>query len=266
MKIFFAILVLHLAALTGVVLGMLAILFAFRKAFPPLITRYLFDVSGGPLGPITFTAMSTRSINIQVDKGPDIWIYHTFTIRRDNWQTACNIPVNAILNDCTDNYARQGRNHYRIGADFQHGGMVPRNFYANTLQHNRTHFLVAFLIIAILATEHLNVEAISETSISVIYGVIGGQMVARSAKAGRFFGGCDWYSCTVNGLRSGFIYEIWVRTCSGSGPTQCMLRAWPTQIVSYPKRRCFVKYSSLRACRTPLWLTYFYFSLLSAIN
>ncbi len=65
----------------------------------------------------------------------------------------------------------------------------------------------------------------------------GSQMVARSGKLGRFLGTCDAasHTCTVNGLSAGFMYEIWVRTCSGSGPINCMLRAMAAQMVTYPK-------------------------------
>ncbi len=65
-------------------------------------------------------------------------------------------------------------------------------------------------------------------------GVTGSQVVARNGKLGRFFGTCDTRSCTASGLSPGFIYDIWVRTCSGSGPTQCLLRAIPARMVTYP--------------------------------
>ncbi len=65
----------------------------------------------------------------------------------------------------------------------------------------------------------------------------GSQMVARSGKLGRFFGACDATknTCAVDGLSAGFMYDIWVRTCSGSGPINCVLRAIVAQMVTYPK-------------------------------
>ncbi len=81
-----------------------------------VIADFIVNISGCPTEPITFTALSRGSINIQIDKGPDLGLYQYFIIRRANWATACNIPIYATLNDCTDQHAAQGRNHYRIGA------------------------------------------------------------------------------------------------------------------------------------------------------
>ncbi len=33
------------------------------------------------------------------------------------------------------------------------------------------------------------------------------------------------------------MYEIWVRTCSGSEPARCILRAMPVKIPTFPKRK-----------------------------
>ncbi len=65
----------------------------------------------------------------------------------------------------------------------------------------------------------------------------GSQIVARNAKLGRFAGTCGEFShtCTVGGLSAGFIYEIWVRTCSKSEATHCMLRAMSAEMVTYPR-------------------------------
>ncbi len=71
-------------------------------------------------------------------------------------------------------------------------------------------------------------------------GVTGSQMVARNSKLGRFFGTCDTRSCTVSGLSPGFIYDLWVRTCSGSGPARCVLRAMPARMVTYPRGKLFL--------------------------
>ncbi len=94
-------------------------------------------------------------------------------------------------------------------------------------------------MITVLASQELYPERLTETSIFVSYtpeaGVAGSQMVARNSKLGRFFGTCDARTCTVSGLSSGFIYEIWVRTCSGSGTSHCILRAMSAQMVTYPR-------------------------------
>ncbi len=107
-----------------------------------LISLPQLQISGGPFGPITFTALSTKSINIQIDRGSDLGLFQLFTIRRDNWDTACNIPIYATLTDCTDRHARKGNNHYRIGARYDTGAWVPDNYYADTLQHDRMHCLI----------------------------------------------------------------------------------------------------------------------------
>ncbi len=96
-------------------------------------------------------------------------------------------------------------------------------------------------MIRFLASQELYPDRLTETSITVSYtaetGVTGSQMVARNGKLGRFFGTCDAgrSTCTVSGLSAGFTFEIWVRTCSGSRPARCVLRAMPTQMVTYPK-------------------------------
>ncbi len=96
-------------------------------------------------------------------------------------------------------------------------------------------------MICLLATQEVYVDRLTETSITVSYtaeaGVTGSQMVARSGKVGRFFGACDAArgTCIVTGLSPGYNFEIWVRTCSGSGPVRCILRALPTQMATYPK-------------------------------
>ncbi len=79
--------------------------------------------------------------------------------------------------------------------------------------------------------------------------VTGSQMVARSGKVSRFVGTCDAasHTCAVSGLSAGIMYDIRVRTCSGSGPTRCVLRAMPTQLVTYPRgMHCFDKIVFLR--------------------
>ncbi len=92
-----------------------------------------------------------------------------------------------------------------------------------------------------LASQELLPQRHTETAITVSYnpeaGVSGSRIVARNGKVGRFLGHCDAAlgTCTVSGLSAGFTYDIWVRTCSGSGPVRCILRAVPAQMVTYPR-------------------------------
>ncbi len=100
---------------------------------------------GGPIGPITFTSLSKRSINIQIDKGSELGKYTEFFVEREMWyEGVCKIPIHGILNDCTDGHARQGSNHYRIGADYATGTWSPDDYYVDTLQEDRTHFKFNF--------------------------------------------------------------------------------------------------------------------------
>ncbi len=95
---------------------------------------------------------------------------------------------------------------------------------------------------SVIATQELYPEVVTESSITVSYfpdpGVDGSQMVVRSSRLGRFVGECDPNSgsCSVSNLKAGFTYFVWVRTCSGSGPTHCILRALPTEISTFPTR------------------------------
>ncbi len=102
-------------------------------------------------------------------------------------------------------------------------------------------------MIIVLASQELHPERLTETSITVTYtpeaGVTSSQIVARNGKLGRFFGTCDTRACTVSGISSGFIFDIWVRTCSGSGPTRCVLRAKPAQMTTYPSGNISVYFS-----------------------
>ncbi len=89
---------------------------------------------------------------------------------------------------------------------------------------------------SVVATQELYPSVITESSMTVSYfpdpGVNGSQLVVRNTRLGRFLGTCDsaMESCSVTGLTTGYTYDVWVRTCSGSGPTRCMLRALPTQM------------------------------------
>ncbi len=107
--------------------------------FHYLILMPLFDILGGPIGPITFTAMSTSSINIQVDKGSEVGEYTTFNVVMK--QRICEIPINWVLTECTDSHASQGRNNYKIGATRVGGMLFPQDYYASTLQEDRMNFL-----------------------------------------------------------------------------------------------------------------------------
>ncbi len=99
-------------------------------------------ILGGPIGRITFTAVSTRSINIQIDNGSDLGLFQWFTIRRENWNDACNIPIYGTLTDCTDGHAQHGRNLYRIGARYSTGSWMSQEYYADTLPQERMPSLI----------------------------------------------------------------------------------------------------------------------------
>ncbi len=133
-----------LNTLTGVLSRMFYFTpWTFKSYFLPYarLSSILLILSGGPIGPVTFTALSTRSINIQIDKGSQLGRYQHFFVQRPSGPDICRIAVNRILNDCTDGHATQGNNHYRIGADYPTGVWSPDSYYANTLQQDRTHFL-----------------------------------------------------------------------------------------------------------------------------
>ncbi len=70
-------------------------------------------------------------------------MYQWFTVRRDNFDTACNIPIYATLTDCTDRHARQGNNHYRIGARYDSGAWASSHYYIDTLQQDRMFYLIS---------------------------------------------------------------------------------------------------------------------------
>ncbi len=90
-----------------------------------------------PVGPVTFTSMSRKSINIQIDKGNDLGSYQLFTIQRENGDTVCDVPIYGALTDCLDSHARQGKNHYRIGAKSKTATSVINSYYAKTLEQDR---------------------------------------------------------------------------------------------------------------------------------
>ncbi len=155
-------------------------------------------------------------------------------------------------------HAAQGRNHYRIGAWYNEGSWIPDNYYADTVQQDRAFFLRFNNTVSFLASQELLPGRQTETLISVSYtpeaGVTGSQMVARSGKVGRFLGRCDAaiHICAVTGLSAGIMYDIWVRTCSGSGPTRCVLRAMPTQLVTYPNGMYCFNETALQRCNPAL--------------
>ncbi len=95
-----------------------------------------------PFGPITFTGLSTKAINIQVEKWGHTGQYERFTVTRDNRHVVCSIAVHGALDDCTDWHAKRGRNLYNIGAKFHGGSFFPRDFYADTLQEDRTFTII----------------------------------------------------------------------------------------------------------------------------
>ncbi len=76
-----------------------------------------------------------------MQKGHPIGKYQRFTIQAENWATVCKIAIHGVLDDCTDRHARTGSNHYRIGAEYDGGSWIPDNYYADTLQEDRTQIL-----------------------------------------------------------------------------------------------------------------------------
>ncbi len=178
-----------------------------------------------------------------------------FTAQRPNCDMVCQFPMHAILNDCSDLHARPGTNEYRVGARFYSGLAGPLTFFVDTLPQDRTRVSVWKPIANIftdkwllysclfLATQELFIELQTETSIAVHFtllpGVSGSQLVARNWKLGRFLGTCDtqWGICRIGNLSSGYMYEIRVRTCSGSEPARCILRAMPVNIPTFPERK-----------------------------
>ncbi len=107
------------------------------------------DILGGPIGPITFTALSTRSINIQIEKGSQAGPYQNFLIQRENWDYICKIPVHGVLTDCTDSHARQGNNNYHIGANYPSVSWSPEDHYGETLQQDRKYYFKYSYLLAL---------------------------------------------------------------------------------------------------------------------
>ncbi len=204
-----------------------------------------------PIGKITFTALTRRSINIQIDNGTNMGPYETFLVQK-HVVDICEIPFRDPLNDCTDSTASFGQNRYEISAYYPHGSIAPTDFNGDTLMQNRKHlhlfpfsvfrYLLCFFF-GISATKKLYSKARGNTFISVVYtpspGEIVGQMVARSKKRGRFYGSCGTAkdTCTVMGLAPGVKYEIWVRDCLPfAGVTQCRILAHPLIEATKPAR------------------------------
>ncbi len=165
---------------------------------------------------------------------------------------ACKFRIRAVLNDCTHQHARPGKNEYRIGAEFSGGTAMSITYSVDTLPQDRTCCFISMVIISMfcslyisffLATQELVLDRSTETTITVFYtpppGVNGSQIIARNVKRGRFSGSCDTRGevCRLFGLPSGFLYDIWVRTCNGSEPSRCILRVLPAEIPTFPKRK-----------------------------
>ncbi len=94
-------------------------------------------VSGGPVGLITFTALSNTSINIQVDKGDNVGQFETFDIYKGPF-AMCHISIYGVLRECTDNQAKPGPNEYDIGATGPSSTSWPKDYTTYTLDQNRT--------------------------------------------------------------------------------------------------------------------------------
>ncbi len=96
-----------------------------------------------PVGPITFTAVSTKFVNIQVDKTGDSQNYNHFVVRRNVWDEICHIPIhNSVTDDCTDKDARPTGNHYEIYAANSGGSSWPKSYSPAPLSDERTHLII----------------------------------------------------------------------------------------------------------------------------
>ncbi len=94
------------------------------------------------MGPITFTAVSTKSVNIQVQKTRDSASYDHFVIRRDVFEEVCRIAIhNSALDDCTDQHALATGNHYEIYAANHGGSSWPKSYFPAPLPEERTYFI-----------------------------------------------------------------------------------------------------------------------------
>ncbi len=93
----------------------------------------------GPIGQVTFTALSNKLINIQVDNGTSMGPYTGFTVQRES-VSVCKITAANILNDCSDQSAKLGANDYQITADYTGGSSAPKSFTTKTLERERTLF------------------------------------------------------------------------------------------------------------------------------
>ncbi len=99
----------------------------------------------GPIGPVTFTGLSTSSINIQVDNGTKMADYMKFEITRAlGAEDVCEILLSDPLNDCTDTAAKPGDNEYFVHAERTGEVFALDKLKAATLAINRKSLKVSF--------------------------------------------------------------------------------------------------------------------------
>ncbi len=207
-----------------------------------------------PIGKVTFTALTRRSINIQIDNGTKMGPYEKFLVQK-HVVDVCEIPFRDPLNDCTDAAASFGQNWYELGAYYTYGLLAPLIYMGDTLIENRKRFIPInahfpftmddiFFACTLSATKKLTSKNRGQTYLSIVYipspGEKVAQMVVRSEKRGRFYGNCGTAkdTCTATGLVPGVKYEIWVRSClTFLNVTQCRLLAHPLRVATRPARK-----------------------------
>ncbi len=107
----------------------------------------------------------------------------------------------------------------------------------------RPYFSENYIYWKILATQTVRLAGRTQDSISVAvlpgYNLDGYHMVVRNSKLGRFTGACESKSktCTTTGLSKGYLYDIWVRSCSNSDQVICKLEAKPIKVGIIPDRK-----------------------------
>ncbi len=211
---------------------------------------------------MTFTAESATSINIQVENGTGLNNYDEFVLKNANREEICRLLFGDPLNDCSDTRASPGNNYYYISAQGKAVSSTDKSYTAKPMTQKRKFvdsnqqsfcwkqfyylnlwFMLTFWIVA---TQTITLSGRNDTSITVNvspgFGMQGYQMVVRSKKYGRVLGICDQQEkkCSASRLRKGYLYTVWLRTCTGSSPVTCKLEANPINVGIAPDRKCMV--------------------------
>ncbi len=93
---------------------------------------------------MTFTGLSTNTVNIQVNKGSQYHGFDRFIIKNDNHEIICTLPFTEHLNDCSDTAAVQGEHLYRIDAVGQSTTSVTVNVKASPLTKNGKFYALIY--------------------------------------------------------------------------------------------------------------------------